>query len=129
VNSGILVGATMGGSIVRFLPKEISVLGVVLPLVSNLQVLFLISGVLRLIIGLFVLPLLREVRPVEQTSVWKVFVRVVGVQPIRGLRFSIFIGVHPKEVEDKGSPRPSVAGERGRAEQPGPDGPGDARPA
>jgi MFS family permease len=121
VNSGIFLGALAGGWIAPFLPGTLSVAGWSLPLVSNLQSLFLLSGVARLLVGVIFVPLIRDARERERPpSAWRIFVRVVGVQPIRGLRFSIFNGVHaseapPEEAKHKDEARSPSGGGAKRA--------------
>jgi len=101
VNTGVFFGSTIGGLIAPMLPGELSLLGFSLPIVSNLQVLFLISGLGRLAVSLLFLPLIREVRGVEKLAVWDVVVQIVGLSAVRGFRFSIFNGVHKSESAEK----------------------------
>ena len=119
VNAGVLVGAFVGGGIAPMLPSEFSVLGFELPMVSNLQTLFLISGLGRLAVSLLFLPLLREVREVEKLRVWDVMIRIVGLSAIRGFRFAVFNGVHRSETGEEerkssvSAPRDTEAPEQG----------------
>ncbi len=109
VNTGVFLGSLTGGWIAPMLPSELSLLGLSLPIVSNLQVLFLISGVGRLAVSLIFLPLIREVRQVEKPEVWKVMCQIVGLSAARGFRFSVFNGVHESEsVEEKGERKPAT---------------------
>lgn len=96
--SGYVMGAMTGGLVAPHLPDELTILGWTWQLESHLVVLFLISGLLRLLISLAFLRLIREVREVEKGPPgWRVIVQVVGLSPIRGMRFSVFAGVHPRE--------------------------------
>ncbi len=63
---GWFAGAMVGGWLVGWLPNRLSVLGVEWVLVSNLPLLFLISGLLRLVVSWSVLPHLSESRPVDR---------------------------------------------------------------
>lgn len=97
VNTGVLVGATAGGLIAPLLPAKLSLFGLSLPIVSELQVLFLISGLGRLAVSAVFLPMIEEVRPVEKAGVRTVIFQIVGLSAIRGFRFSILSGVHRSE--------------------------------
>jgi hypothetical protein len=105
VNGGMLVGALTGGLLAPLLPRTLVIFGATIELVSSLQCLFVLSAGARVIVELAFSRVIREVRTVERTQPWRVFLRVVGIQPIRGLRFSVFGGVHPSEL----------GGESGRA--------------
>jgi MFS family permease len=61
---GMFLGASLGGLLVLVLPHSLGLGGVQLNLVSNLQLLFLISAALRLAVSSKFLPLLRETREV-----------------------------------------------------------------
>jgi MFS family permease len=97
VNSGFLIGAVAGGCIAPFLPAALSLAGWQLPIVSGLQTLFLLSGLARMLVSIGFLRFIREVRQVERASAFKVVFQVVGLSAIRGLRISIFNGVHKSE--------------------------------
>jgi MFS family permease len=62
---GIFLGASLGGLLIPWLPAAFALGGFHLSLVSNIQVLFLLSAVLRLLVSLKFLPLIREVRTVS----------------------------------------------------------------
>lgn len=98
MNVGLFAGALAGGALVPHLPSRLWLFGIVLELASPLQVLFLISGVVRLVVSLVLLPFIREVRSVEVASGWQVLIQIVGLVPIRGVRLSVFTGVHPSET-------------------------------
>jgi MFS family permease len=61
---GIFLGASLGGLLVLVLPHTVRIGGTQLNLVSNLQLLFVMSAVLRLAVSSRFLPLLRETRDV-----------------------------------------------------------------
>ncbi len=61
---GVFLGASLGGVLVLVLPQTLRLGGMQLDLVSNLQLLFVISAVLRFAMSLKFLPLLRETRDV-----------------------------------------------------------------
>lgn len=63
---GWFAGAMVGGWLVGWLPTRLSVWGVEWVFGSNLPLLFLISGLLRLAVSWSVLPHLHESRPVDQ---------------------------------------------------------------
>jgi hypothetical protein len=47
------------------------------------------------------LPWIREVRPVEPAGTWQVIVQLVALQPIRGLRMSVFADQSTSEVQNR----------------------------
>ncbi len=95
-NLGLFVGALLGGFIAHHLPDAIVVFGWKAPLASKLQLLFLISGVARLLVSVALLPAFREVRDVEPSSSLGVIVQIIGMQPIRGVRIGVFSGVRSR---------------------------------
>jgi MFS family permease len=88
VLNGTLVfgGAVLGGLLSKVLTS---------PWVfySSLQILFLISGVLRAVMSLIFLPLIREVRGVEQITDRDFFLRYSGTGPVAGLTFKTVTGL------------------------------------
>jgi MFS family permease len=62
---GIFLGASLGGVLVLWLPSAMSVGSVQITLISNLQLLFLFSAILRLAVSLKFLPMIRETRDVS----------------------------------------------------------------
>jgi len=93
VNSGMLGGALLGGLLAPHLPRSISVGALEIDLVSNLQVLFLLSAGARLAVVVAFDRIVREVREVERGHPWGALVRVSGIGAIRGLRFSPWSGL------------------------------------
>jgi MFS family permease len=72
---GVFLGASLGGLLVLVLPHSLRLGGMELNLVSNLQLLFLISAALRFAVSSKFLPLLREKRevapfPAKELTAW-----------------------------------------------------------
>ena len=86
VNLGGFVGALVGGWIGLYLPYRIGIGSFEVGLISNLYVLFVISALVRLLVTVRFLPVIREVKPVEESTPWEVMFHVVGMSPVRGLR-------------------------------------------
>ena len=97
--TGIFFGATIGGWLTRYLPGSISILDTKISMISNLQWLFLISGVLRLCVSAIFLPAIREMREVEPITFRELIFRVSTIRPISGLRFDLFTGNQKKKQE------------------------------
>jgi MFS family permease len=76
---GIFLGASLGGLLVLVLPQTLRVGGVQLTLVSNLQLLFVISAFLRLAVTLKFLPLLRETRDVAPFAAKELTIKLLVV--------------------------------------------------
>jgi len=70
-------------------------------MVSNLQWLFLISGILRLFISLLFLPAIREMREVEPLTLRDLIFRVSSIRPFSGLRFDLFTGNNKDKKDSK----------------------------
>ncbi|HBI23743.1 MAG: hypothetical protein A2Y48_00845 [Nitrospirae bacterium RIFCSPLOW2_12_42_9] len=98
---GIFTGATFGGWLTRFLPVSINISGLHITMISNLQWLFLISGLMRLVMSLFFLPSIRETREVEPISWKELIFRVSFIKPISGLKFDLFAGSEKEKPEKK----------------------------
>ncbi len=81
---GILLGATLGGFLSRYLPAEISLAGISVQLISNLQLLFLISAGFRLLVSMKFLPALREVRDVRPLIAKELSTFIVQINPLFG---------------------------------------------
>jgi len=89
---GTFSGAAIGGSLTRYIPISISIQGFSISMISNLQWLFLISGVLRLVMSISFLPAIREMREVEPLSLRRLIFRVSFIRPISGIKFDLFTG-------------------------------------
>ena len=88
--SAAFLGASLGSWLSTFLSPSIS-LGILQhTFISNLPLLFLISGCLRLLWVFFFLPKLKEAREVETLSMQDLLFRVTHLRPISGVRFDVF---------------------------------------
>ena len=88
----VLLGASLGGWLGSFLSPTLN-LGIFQhTFISNLPLLFLISGCLRLLWVLFFIPKLKEVREVESLSMQDLIFRVSQLRPISGVKFDVFTG-------------------------------------
>jgi MFS family permease len=77
----IFVGATFGGLIAGSLPNRIGIGGFSFCFASNLQTLFLLSGLLRLATTVAFLRLFKEVKPVESISVHRLLFTTMQIWP------------------------------------------------
>jgi MFS family permease len=82
---GWFVGAMLGGWLATVAPSEVSLPGLELRLVSNLPVVFFISGALRLVVSLSLLRTFGETRPVEPISHRDLFSELPLVKPLNGV--------------------------------------------
>jgi MFS family permease len=114
-NAGLFLGAMAGGVLASYVPERAELQAAGLPLISGLQLVFVASGLLRLVATLALLPLVREVRPVEPGDFREVVMQIVGQSPLRGARLSVFGGAAPAESRDELTPTDL------------PDGAGDAK--
>ncbi|HLG23088.1 MAG TPA: MFS transporter [Candidatus Manganitrophaceae bacterium] len=87
---GIFLGASLGGFLSRWAPNEINIGAIHFSLVSNLQLLFLLSALLRLVVSLKFLPTIREVREVRPFIAKDLFIGIAQMRPISGLKFNLF---------------------------------------
>ena len=69
-------GALLGGFLLQRLPPIFG---------YNILTLFLLSSILRLLVGLFLPMKLKEVRPVEKISSSRLFFSVIGIRPLLGI--------------------------------------------
>ena len=81
---GWCVGAMLGGWLATVLPSELKLSGLELQFLSNLPLVFFISGVLRLGVSLALLRSLNESRHVESSSLRGVFSELPLVRPLTG---------------------------------------------
>jgi MFS family permease len=79
---GIFLGASLGGLLIPWLPTDLHWGGVHLALASNIQILFVLSAVLRLAVSLKFLPMIREARTVSPFVARDITARffVIGLQ-------------------------------------------------
>jgi len=86
---GVFLGAMLGGFLAAWMPREFSVAGHSVTLISALQGVFLVSTLARLAIALAFLPKLREVRSVRPMSVRGLVFRVTRFNALSGLIFDV----------------------------------------
>ncbi|MEZ4225121.1 MAG: MFS transporter [Polyangiaceae bacterium] len=98
-SAGLFLGASCGGLLATLLPSNAGLAAWGLPLGSPLQLVFVASGVLRLLASLALIPLVREVREVESGNLGDVIIHIVGQSPLRGARLAVFGGTHPSETD------------------------------
>ena len=91
-NTGISLGAILGGWLALHMPDSIMILCWQLTLASSLQVLFLISSFVRLLISSIFLTHIKEVRPVEHITTWELIYNFSMIKPVLGPIFDIFTG-------------------------------------
>jgi len=94
---GMFLGALLGAWVSGYVSNTLLIFGWHIQLVSSLEVLFLLSGLLRLAISAVFLPLIREVRETEPIPTWKLVFQITQIPPIFGSIFEIFTGVGKKE--------------------------------
>jgi len=84
--SAIFLGASLGGFFAKY---------IITPnfFISNLLVIFIISGILRLAFVLLFLPRLKEERKVEHIPDSKLLFNVVAVDPVKGLMYESVTGM------------------------------------
>ncbi len=87
---GIFMGALLGGNLSRWLPTRIDIGFLHLSLVSNLQLLFLLSALLRFIVSMKFLPMISEVREVRPFGAKDFFVAMAQMRPVSGFKFNLF---------------------------------------
>ena len=88
----IFAGALFGGCLISVLPVWI--------FISSISFAFLISGILRLIASLILLPTLKEARLIELGIGHTFFKRYMTIRPSEGLVFEV-IGKYHKPTEEK----------------------------
>lgn len=87
---GIFLGALLGGNLSRWLPRQMDIGSLHLSLASNLQLLFLLSAVLRFIVSMKFLPMIREVREVRPFGAKDFFVAIAQMRSVSGFKFNLF---------------------------------------
>ena len=80
--AGWFLGAMLGSWLARVVPSEISLPGLHRSLVSNLPVVFFISGILRLVVSLSLLRTFHETRGVEPISHRELFFELPLIKPL-----------------------------------------------
>jgi MFS family permease len=87
---GIFFGALLGGFLSSWLPNRVELFGIQIPLVSNIQLLFLFSALFRWAVSLKFLPKIREVREVPPLAAKDLFISIAQMRPMSGLKFNLF---------------------------------------
>ena len=87
---GIFCGASLGGFLSSRLPGRLALFGIDIPLVSNIQLLFLFSAFFRLAGALAFLPKVREVRAVPPLAAKDLFISIAQMRPMSGMKFNLF---------------------------------------
>ncbi len=85
---GIFLGATIGGLLATYVFISPWIF------LSNVQILFLISGIIRLLASINFIRMLREVREVKAASDEKLFVDLVAIRPMQKLAAETAIGIY-----------------------------------
>src|SRR3989304_3201409 len=98
---GIFLGGFLGGWLTGYLPRAFTILDFNINFISNLQWLFLFSGISRLIISLIFVPTIMEIRVVESLTYKELIMRVSSIRPLSGLKFDLFTGRDKKN--DRGN--------------------------
>ena len=99
---GWCLGALLGGWLATVTPSDISVAGLNLHLISNLPVVFFISGLLRLVVSLGLLRTLAESRNVEPISFGDLLLELPLVKPLTG---AVIQGTRQVAVVQEAAPR------------------------
>lgn len=105
---GICVGALIGAWLSSRAPQSLDTGAMKIIFHSNLEYLFLLSGVIRFAIVLVFMPGIHEVRDVTKPEMKDMFMTLVNVKPFAGVRFEPYTGVdqnhEKKEPPDAGAP-------------------------
>ncbi len=88
----VFAGALLGGFLINQIPAWI--------FISSIPFVFLISGVLRLIVSLFLLPTLKEARLIELEVGHTFFKKYLTIRPSEGIVYEV-IGKYHKPTEEK----------------------------
>ncbi len=87
----VFLGATLGG----FLATHITMPWI---FISQFQILFLISGILRACISFTFLPRINEVRIVHPVQTKELFWNLVAVRPLYGMGYELILGLNKLEA-------------------------------
>ncbi|MFH1072455.1 MAG: MFS transporter [Nanoarchaeota archaeon] len=92
----VFLGSIVGNYIITHI--EISIFHL-----TPILMTFLISGILRLIVIVFLFPTLKEVRHVQNIKGSALFFDIVAIHPIKGLRYEVITSLHKLEekLEDE----------------------------
>ena len=87
----LFIGAVLGGFLINHIPAWI--------FISSIPAVFLISGILRLLASLVLLPALKEARLIEMGVGHSFFKRYMTIRPSEGLVFEVIGKYHRHEEE------------------------------
>ena len=96
-----LAGSLGGGYAASHLPTVFALGPWTWRPVSTLPVLFLLSGLVRLVAAILMLRKFREVRPVEEISHRQLIYRITNIKPIAGATFSLLAGPFRESKTEK----------------------------
>jgi MFS family permease len=99
----VFLGSVAGGYAAGHLPQSFSLGFWVWKPAFILPVIFLISGMIRLVATAIFLPKFKEVRPVEPIRHREIIFRVSHIRPIAGATFSLFTGLFRERREAENS--------------------------
>jgi len=88
----LFIGAVLGGFLINYVPAWI--------FISGIPIVFLVSGILRLIASLILLPTLKEARLIEMGVGHSFFKRYITIRPSEGLVFEV-IGKYRRHEEEQ----------------------------
>jgi MFS family permease len=96
----VFAGSVAGGYVANQLPESYPLGPWTWRPVSALPVIFLLSGLMRLVASIFLLHRFKEVRPVEPIRDSELIFRVSHLKPIAGATFSLFTGFFRDRKDD-----------------------------
>ena len=88
----VFAGALIGGFLIGHIPAWI--------FISSIPIIFLISGIIRLIVSVVMLPTLKEARLIEMEVGHTFFKKFIAIRPSEGLVFEV-IGKYHRPSEEK----------------------------
>jgi MFS family permease len=96
----VVAGSLAGGYLAGHLPREVTIGAWIWKPTSVLLIIFLISGIMRLIAAAVFLPRFKEVRPVEPIRHRELIFRISQIRPIAGATFTLFTGLFGERRQD-----------------------------
>jgi MFS family permease len=96
----VFVGSVAGGYVATLLPESYRLGPLIWKPISALPVIFLLSGLLRLVASGFLLHRFKEVRPVEPIRDRELIFRVSHLKPLAGATFNLFTGLFIESKAD-----------------------------
>jgi MFS family permease len=98
-STGIFLGALTGAYLSKIAPSTINTGAMQILFLSPLEFLFIVSAVVRFIVAAIFLPIVREVRDVEELQIKDAFLRLTNVRPAGGVRFEPYTGYNTKDSD------------------------------